>query len=206
LRSGFGGPGGDEGDVPGPSTVWNIGKRLAAKQIGRGFVCSTVAGFWDEVFWLNRVQGSLGHEAADSGGSAYHPLIGENLSQAAVAVAPPMALEDGLDQIPDAGVGELGRGGCAGVIEAAAGMAEHRAYLADAAAGFLSNGLDHRAAAGWGRVPRMTAAFFKMSFSSLRLAISRRSLGSSSTAASSPTARSPSLPTRPSCESLRTHP
>ena len=106
-------------------------------------------------------------------GAQVTPRSERSSAEAAVAVASAVAPEDGLDQVAKAGVGDLRRGGCGGVVEAAAGLAEHGTDLADAAAGFLGDELDHRAAPGWGLVPRMTAAFFKMSFSSLRLAISR---------------------------------
>jgi hypothetical protein len=86
-----------------------------------------------------------------------------------------VAPEDSLDEVADVGVGDLGHGGCAGVVKAAASLAEHFTNLAHTGSGFPGYELDHRAAPGWGLVPRMTAAFFKMSFSSLRLATSRRS-------------------------------
>jgi len=159
--------------------------------------------------------------ALGSGGGARHPTVGQFLSKPAVAIAsgssvhlPPLvpsassavAPEDGLDQVAKVSVGNLPRGGGRRVVEAAAGLAEHGADLADTAAGFLRDELDHRAAPGWGLVPKMTAAFFKMSFSNLRLAISRRNLGTSSAPGGSPPARNPPLPRCPGCEPLRIHP
>lgn len=75
--------------------------------------------------------------ALGSGGGASDTPIGEILRQAAVAVASAMASEDGLDQVAQADVSDLRRGGGGGVVKAAAGLAEHRAYFANAAAGFL---------------------------------------------------------------------
>ena len=72
-------------------------------------------------------------------GAQVTPSIGEFLAQAAVAVASAVAPEERLDEIAEAGVGDLRRGGCGGVVEAAAGLPEHRADLADAAAGFLGD-------------------------------------------------------------------
>ena len=87
-----------------------------------------------------------------------------------------MASKHGLNEIANPRIGYLDRGGCGGVIEAAAGFSKYGANPADTASGFLNKKLDHRAAPSWVLVPRITAAFFKMSFSSLRLVTSRRRL------------------------------
>ena len=125
--------------VPGPGLVWGCGKRLAGEEVWRGFVGSAVAGFREEVFGLDGAQPSLGHEATDSGRSASQASIGEFGRQAAVAVASAVAPEDGLDQVAHASVGDLPRGGCGGVVEAAASLAERGADLADTTASFQSD-------------------------------------------------------------------
>ncbi|MDH4444093.1 MAG: hypothetical protein QE267_03080, partial [Akkermansiaceae bacterium] len=56
----------------------------------------------------------------------------------------------------------------------AAGDAEGGADRSDAMAGGLVDVIDHLPELSWGLVPRMTAAFFKMSFSCLRREFSRR--------------------------------
>jgi len=133
-----------------------------------------VAGFGEEVFGLDGAQPSLGHEATDSSRGASQAPIGEFDRQMAVAVASAVAPEDGLDEFTKMHVGDLSHGGGGGVVEAAAGFLEDRAHLANTAAGLLRDELDHRPAPGWGLVPRMTAVFFKMSFSILSWAWSRR--------------------------------
>src|SRR5688500_12505172 len=116
-----------------------------------------------------------------------------------------MSPEDRLDQVPQASIGELGRGGCGSVVEAAASLPKRLTDFSNTAASLLREELDHRPSPAWGLVPRMTAAFFKMSFSSLRLVFSRRKRRSSSAAGTSPSARSPSLPSCAACEPFLTH-
>ena len=72
-----------------------LGQGLAGDQIRGGFVGSAVAGFWDEGLGLDGVQGSLGHDAPDSGGGASHAPVGEFLGETAVPVTPAVAPEDG---------------------------------------------------------------------------------------------------------------
>ena len=68
------------------------------EEIGRGFVGAAVAGFWEEVFGLESAQAELGHEAADSVRSAAVAVIGEDGTQATVAVASAVEEKDGLDE------------------------------------------------------------------------------------------------------------
>ena len=70
------------------------------------------------------------------------------------------------------------RSGC--VIVAAARKFQGGANPANAVASLLVDGHDHFPDLDWGVVPRISAAFFKMSFSTFRLATSCRSLRSSS--------------------------
>jgi hypothetical protein len=65
-----------------------------------------------------------------------------------------VAPEDSLNEVADLGVGDLGHGGCAGVVKAAASLAEHFTNLAHTGSVFPGYELDHRAAPGWGLVPR----------------------------------------------------
>ena len=97
---------------------------------------------------------------------------------------------------------ELAGGGVSCVVVAAAGDAEGGADLPDSVAGGGVNVSDHFPKFGGVLVPRMTAAFFKMSFSTLRSEFSRRRARSSSAAALSPPARGPSLPSCVLCEWL----
>ena len=80
------------------------------------------------------------------------------------------------------------------MVVAAARHAEHLADRAERVSGGTLNLVDHGAESGRGLVPRMTAAFFKMSFSILRRASSRRIARSSSAASRAPPACGPSLP------------
>jgi hypothetical protein len=162
------GGGGDEGDVAGPGLVGSGWRRLLEEEIGRGFIGAAVAGFWEEVFGLKSAQAALGHEAADSGVSAEVAVIGEDGAHAAVAVASAVVEEDGLDAAAEGVVGELGLGGLSGVVKAAARQVESGADLANTGAGVLGEQSDQGASGYWVLRPRMTAAFFKMSFSSLR--------------------------------------
>ena len=162
------GGGGDEGDVAGPGLVGSGGRRLMEEEIGRRFIGAAVAGFGQEVFGLESAQAVLGHEAADSGVSTGQTAIGEDGAQAAVAIASAVEEKDGLDEAAEGVVGELGLGGLSGVVKAAAGQAESGADLANTGAGILGEQSDQGASGYWVLRPRMTAAFFKMSFSSLR--------------------------------------
>lgn len=66
---------------------------------------------------------------------------------------------------PELVVGKLGGGGFGGGVIAAAGKFENFADPANAGSGFLAHRVDHFAPFLRGFRPRMTAAFFKMSFS-----------------------------------------
>jgi hypothetical protein len=167
--------GGDrhKGDVPRPDPIGTVGQFLSFEEIGRGLVGAAIAGARHVGLGLDGFEPAFGHDAADPGGGAGDAVIGQVAPDPAVAVAAAMALEDGLDAVADVAVGQLGGGGRGGVIVAAAGDAEHATDASDS----LSGG---GAEVGWGLVPRMIAAFFKMSFSALRRASSRRSARSSS--------------------------
>ena len=162
------GGGGDEGDVASPGLIGSGRRRLLEEEIGRGFIGAAVAGFWEEVFGLKSTQAVLGHEAADSGVSAAQAAIGEDGAQAAVAIASAVEEKDGLDEAAEGVVGELGLGGLSGVVKAAARQAESGTDPADTGAGLFGEQSDQGASGYWVLRPRMTAAFFKMSFSSLR--------------------------------------
>lgn len=168
------GGGGDEGDIPGPGTVRSGWKRLAVEEIRRRFVGATVAGFGHEVPGLESAQAALGHETADSGWSTRKTVIGEDGAQAAVSIASAVAAKSGLDQIAQGGIGELRLGGSRRVVKAAARQVENRADQTDAGPGLLGDKGNHRAGGCRVLEPRMTAAFFKMSFSSLSWVSSRR--------------------------------
>jgi hypothetical protein len=103
---------------------------------------------------LEGAQAALGHDPPDSGGGAIDTPLGEILGNAAVAGASAVAPEDSLNEVADLGVGDLGHGGCAGVVKAAASLAEHFTNLAHTGSVFPGYELDHRAAPGWGLVPR----------------------------------------------------
>src|SRR5690606_13278060 len=119
------------------------------------------------------------------------------------AVAAAVAVEDCLDHVAELLVGALRGGGPGGVVVAAAGDTKDGANRADAISGGIMDFPDHFPELGWGLVPNMTAAFFKMSFSILRRAFSRRRERRSSAPARSPSARGPALPTCVPCESSR---
>ena len=86
-------------------------------------------------------------------------------SKGALSPAAAVAFENHLDEFADVLVGLLRRGGLGGVVVAAAGHSQDVTDRADAVAGGLADVVNHFAELGWGLVPRMTAAFFKMSFS-----------------------------------------
>ena len=174
--------GGDEGDVTRPGPVGALGQRLPGEQVGRGLVRPPIAGSGQEVLGLQGVQASLCHEAADPRRGADHPTVGEFLADAPVAVAAAAAaFEDGFNQRAKLGVRALGGSRYGGVVEAAAGQFQGGAYCPHAAAGLLGDEGNHRAGGNRGLVPRMMAAFFKMSFSNLRWETSRRSRANSAT-------------------------
>jgi len=85
------------------------------------------------------------------------------------------------------------------MIEAAPRDVENVADSADAQTGLIFDRTDHLAPFFWALVPRITAAYFKMLFSSRSRDTSRLRTRNSSATASSPSARWPPLP---SCEFL----
>jgi hypothetical protein len=89
-------------------------------------------------------------------------------------IAAAVTLENGLDFITKRTVGELAVGRLGGVVVTAAGHFEHLANATHTVPGGGMDVLDHGSEFGWGLVPRMTAAFFKMSFSWRRRVSSRR--------------------------------
>ena len=179
---------GNEGDVTSPSTIGNFRWRLAGEQVGRGPIRPPVAGFWHVVLGLEGVQASLCHQAADPRRRTDHAPVGEFLADPAVAVAAAVAFEDGFNERAKLGVGALGGSRCGGVIEAAARQFQGGTHRPHTAAGLPGDLGDHRASGERGLVPRMMAAFFKMSFSSLRWEFSRRSRANSAMVACWPSA------------------
>ena len=177
-------------------------KGLVEQEIGRWLVGPAIAGSRHVSPGLDGFETALEHDPADSGGGTDDALVGKLVPDSPVAVTAAVALENALDFHADRFVGRLHGSGGGGVIVAAPGNAEGGADPSDALAGGLVDVADHFAKLGWGLVPRMTAAFFKMSFSWRRRAISRRRARGSSAAAFSPMARPPSLPPRAPCELL----
>lgn len=192
--------GGNEGDVTGPDLVGFLREGLIEQEVGRRSVGAAIAGFWLVVLGLDGFEAALLHNSTDSLGGAGDLLIGEFLPDSAVAVAAAVPLENGFDVLADLLVCALGEGGCRGVIVAAAGDLESGTDRTDAMAAGVVDVPDHFAELGRSLVPRMTAAFFKMSFSILRRAFSRRRERRSSASLLSPAARSPPLPTCAPCE------
>ena len=88
----------------------------------------------------------------------------------AVAVTPPVLEEDALDRLANLAVSELCRGRPGRMVVRAARQAQGRADAPDGRPRAVSDGDDHFPDLGLGLVPRITAAFFKMSFSSWRSA------------------------------------
>jgi hypothetical protein len=125
---------------------------------------------------------TLRHDPADAGGSAGDALIGQIIADPPIAVTAAVMSEDSFDFRTDLLVGRLGGRGFGCVVIAASRDAEGGADEADAVAGGLVDFADHFSKPGWGLVPRMTAAFFKISFSALRRASSRRRVRRSSAA------------------------
>jgi hypothetical protein len=85
----------------------------------------------------------------------------------------------------------LKQSGFSGVIVATTRDLKNGTNTSNAMAGALMDYGDHRSELLWALVPRMIAAFFKISFSCLSKASSRRSTVQSSAAGFSPTARCP---------------
>ena len=170
-------------NVPGPDLVGPGRQGLAEEQVGRGFVGAAIAGFGHVGLGLDGPQAALAHDPADAIRGADHARVGEFRADAPIAIAAAMVLEDGFDQVADPAVLGLGGRGRGGVIEAAAGHLEAGADWTDAIAGGLPDIVDHLAELeGSLVVPRMTAAFFKMSFSWRRRRFSWRRARRSSAA------------------------
>ncbi|MGK0189487.1 MAG: hypothetical protein ACI9R3_005304 [Verrucomicrobiales bacterium] len=108
-------------------------------------------------------------------------MIREFVVNFSIAVSLAIACENFLDEIANLMVGNLHERFLRGMIEAAAWHAEGTTNFSDTASSFSLNTENHIAALDWGLllVPRITAAFFKLSFSSLRWATSRRNQSNS---------------------------
>jgi len=176
---------------------------LAEEEVWRRFVGPPVAGFRHIGLGLDGSEPAFLHDSADPVGGANNASFGQHLPDSAVAIAAAVALENLLDHLPYLLVGELGGCGLSGMVVAASGHLESDTDPADCAAGGMADLLDHFPELGWGLVPRITAAFFKMSFSSLRTAFSRRRKRRSSASGLSSGTRVASLPGCPLCAARR---
>ena len=90
---------GDEGDVSGPHFVRLGWHGLVEEQVGRGQISSAIAGLRHIGFGLDGDESLFLHEAAHSIWSADDAVGGELLPDASVAVASPMLMENGADDL-----------------------------------------------------------------------------------------------------------
>src|SRR5690606_6498754 len=128
-------------------------------------------------------------------GTTNKPFIEELCVDPAIAVATKVLAKNLLNSIADDAVARYGRGRGGGMVIAAPGNAENFADWSDRVPGVTVDLIDHFAELCGLLVPRIIAAFFKMSFSMRSWAFSRCSARRSSAPEPSPTARVPPLPT-----------
>ena len=105
---------------------------------------------------------------------AFDALIIQAGRDSAIPVAFSIQVKNLLNPVGDFAIICFPGGFGGSLVEAASGVAEDFANPSTAGLCFRSDGKNHRPAFGWIFVPRMTAAFLKISLSSLRSAFSRR--------------------------------
>jgi hypothetical protein len=130
----------------------------------------------------------LVHEAPYSIWGTNDALDSKLFVDAAVAVAPSMMVKYSADGLTHLGIATLALSWDGGMVVAAAWYLKAAADLAQAVTCTLRNDMDHPAELCWGLLPRIIAAFFKMSFSAWRRAFSRRNARKASASDCSPTA------------------
>ena len=189
------GRGRNEGDVACPDGVRCGRETCLQKMIGRRLIRLAVAGPRHVSFRLDGLEPALGHEAADPCGTTKDAIFSEIPADPPVAVAASVMSEDPFNPLPNVLVGEFRSRGRGRVVVAAPGKLKHFADRANAVSGVEVDPGYHFAELCGLLVPRIIAAFFKMSFSMRSWAFSRRSARKSSAPERSPTARIPSLPT-----------
>ncbi len=186
---------GSVGDVAGLYGVGGLGERLIQQQIEGGAVRPPIAGFGHEAAGLNGLESPFPHDPADAFGGAGEAHGGQFGGDSPVTVATAMLPEDGFNSGSEFLIRTLRSGGFSGMVVAAARHFQHGADDPEGVAGGLADGVHHFPELDGSLVPRMTAAFFKMSFSIWRWALSRRRSRRSSASDLSPPARGHTLPT-----------
>ncbi len=156
---------GNVGDVAGPYGVGGLGERLIQQQIEGGAVRSPIAGFGHEPAGLNGLMSPFLHDRADAFGGAGEAHGGQFGVDSPVAVAPAMLSKDGFHSGFEFIIRTLRGGAFSGMEVAAARHFQHGADDPERVAGGLADGVHHFPELDGSLVPRMSAAFFKMSFS-----------------------------------------
>lgn len=185
----------NEGDVTCPDGVGCGRKACLEEKIRRRFIGFAVAGSWHVGSRLDCFETPLGHETAYPGVTAGNAIFEEILVNSPVTIAAAVMSKDPFDSLSDVPVGEFRHCGRGRVVVAAPGKLQHFADRANAVSSIEVDPGYHFAELCGLLVPRIIAAFFKMSFSMRSWAFSRRSARKSSAPERSPTARIPSLPT-----------
>ncbi len=165
----------NEGNVACPDRIRCDWETCLKKTVRRRRICFAVAGSWHVGFRLECPETPLSHDPTYPAGSTYDTFIDEILVDSTVAIAMKVTVKDLFDLIANFLIGAFCRCGRGRVVVAAARKIEDFADRTDPVTGGCMNDVDHFAELAGLLVPRITAAFFKMSFSMRNWAFSLRS-------------------------------